>query len=107
EFLESILLARTTGALETELVMRFQQLTGPAMAKGAEDTAFYTYNRLISLNEVGGDPGRFGVSPFEFHAFARRVAERWPRTMNTTSTHATKRVEHGRTRIRALSSIRD
>ena len=56
-FLESILLLHDAGPLETELAMRFQQLTGPAMAKGVEDTAFYTYNRLVSLNEVGGDPG--------------------------------------------------
>jgi (1->4)-alpha-D-glucan 1-alpha-D-glucosylmutase len=107
EFLEGILLLRVTGSLETELVMRFQQLTGPAMAKGAEDTAFFTYNRLAALNEVGGDPGRFGVSPFEFHAFAQRRAERWPRTMNTTSTHDTKRGEDVRTRIAALSEIPD
>jgi (1->4)-alpha-D-glucan 1-alpha-D-glucosylmutase len=103
EFLESILLLRVTGPLEADLAMRFQQLTGPAMAKGAEDTAFYTYNRLLALNEVGGDPSRFGASPAEFHAFAGRIADRWPRTMNATSTHDTKRGEDVRLRIAALS----
>jgi (1->4)-alpha-D-glucan 1-alpha-D-glucosylmutase len=104
-FLEAVLLLRVSGALETELAMRFQQLTGPAMAKGAEDTAFYRFNRLISLNEVGGDPARFGVSPIEFHAFAGSVAERWPRAMNATSTHDTKRGEDARLRIAALSEM--
>jgi (1->4)-alpha-D-glucan 1-alpha-D-glucosylmutase len=105
EFLESILLLRVTGPLEADLAMRFQQLTGPAMAKGAEDTAFYTYNRLVALNEVGGDTSRVGVSPTEFHAEARRIAERWPRTMNATSTHDAKRGEDVRLRIAALSEI--
>ena len=106
-FLEDVLLLRVRGALETELVTRFQQLTGPAMAKGAEDTAFYTYHRLTSLNEVGGDPGRFGVSPFEFHAFARRTFERWPETLLATATHDHKRGEDVRPRISALSEIPD
>ncbi len=90
---------------EAELVLRFQQLTGPVMAKGVEDTAFYNYNRLVSLNEVGGDPGRFGVPVEEIHrelAFAR---ERWPATMLATSTHDTKRSEDARSRIALLSEI--
>ena len=62
DFFRDILLLRVRGELETELVMRFQQLTGPAMAKGVEDTAFYRFNRLVSLNEVGGDPARFALS---------------------------------------------
>ena len=107
DLLAAILLLELTGPLETELVMRFQQLTSSAMAKGAEDTAFYTFNRLLSLNEVGGDPDRFGVSPAEFHHFAGRLAERWPRTMLTTSTHDTKRGEDVRLRISALSEMSD
>ncbi|MDQ3309762.1 MAG: malto-oligosyltrehalose synthase, partial [Gemmatimonadota bacterium] len=88
-------------------VMKFQQLTGPAMAKGAEDTAFYTYNRLISLNEVGGEPDRFGVSPEEFHQWIAERAASWPRAMNTSSTHDTKRSEDVRARINVLSEIPD
>jgi (1->4)-alpha-D-glucan 1-alpha-D-glucosylmutase len=104
-FLESILLLRVAGPLETELAMRFQQLTSPAMAKGAEDTAFYTNTRLVSLNEVGGDPGLFGVSVAQFHAFAARMARDWPRTMNASASHDTKRGEDVRLRISALSEI--
>ncbi|MGH9582752.1 MAG: malto-oligosyltrehalose synthase, partial [Bryobacteraceae bacterium] len=75
DFLRDILLLRVRGSLETEFVMRFQQFTGPAMAKGVEDTVFYSYNRLISLNEVGGDPGRFGGSVQEFHAFCGQIQD--------------------------------
>src|SRR6185503_9141156 len=77
------------------LVMRWQQFTGPIMAKGVEDTAFYNHNRLISLNEVGGDPGRGGdFDPIaELHARNERIARDWPHTMNATSTHDTKRAE--------------
>src|SRR5262249_41194451 len=80
-FLGDILTLRVTGDLETELVMRFQQLTGPAMAKGAEDTTFYVYTRLISLNEVGGNPAHFGLSVEEFHAACRETQAHWPRSM--------------------------
>jgi (1->4)-alpha-D-glucan 1-alpha-D-glucosylmutase len=86
-------------------VMRFQQLTGPLMAKGFEDTTLYVYNRLLSLNEVGGDPDRFGVSLQEFHRFNSRRRERWPRALNATATHDTKRGEDARTRISVLSEI--
>jgi hypothetical protein len=81
------------GELETELVMRFQQFTGPVMAKELEDTVFYCFNRLVSLNEVGGDPGRFGLSMEEFHADCAEAQTRWPRTMLASSTHDTKRSE--------------
>jgi (1->4)-alpha-D-glucan 1-alpha-D-glucosylmutase len=75
------------------------------MAKGVEDTAFYRYNRFVALNEVGGDPGRFGVSPAEFHtALARREAT-VPRTMTTLSTHDTKRSEDVRARLAVLAEI--
>jgi len=86
-------------------IMRFQQLTGPVMAKGAEDTAFYVFNRLISLNEVGGFPERFGVSVKEFHDFMSRRASLWPHAMNATSTHDTKRGEDVRARVNVLSEI--
>ena len=85
--------------------MQFQQFTGPAMAKGVEDTAFYNFNRLVALNEVGGDPERFGVSPAEFHAWCERIGRDWPRTMLASSTHDTKRSEDVRARIALLSGI--
>src|SRR5262249_36283747 len=106
-FLGDILTLRVTGDLETELVMRFQQLTGPAMAKGAEDTAFYVYTRLVSLNEVGGDPAHFGLSVDAFHAACRETQADWPRSMLATSTHDTKRSEEVRARINLLSEIAD
>ena len=105
EFLGNILLLRSRGELETELVMRFQQLTGPVMAKSVEDTAFYCFNRLVSLNEVGGDPGRFGISVDEFHACCAEAQARWPRAMLASSTHDTKRSEDVRARINLLSEI--
>ena len=89
----------------TEFVMRFQQLTGPLMAKGAEDTAFYVYNRLLSLNEVGGEPDRFGFSVQEFHDFNRRRGARWPHAISATATHDTKRGEDARARINVLSEL--
>lgn len=95
------------GERESEFVMRFQQVTGPAMAKGVEDTAFYNFNRLVSLNEVGGDPGRFGVSPDEFHGASEAAWARWPRALLATSTHDSKRSEDVRARISLLSEIPD
>ncbi|HIK46395.1 MAG TPA: malto-oligosyltrehalose synthase, partial [Leptolyngbyaceae cyanobacterium M65_K2018_010] len=85
--------------------MRFQQFSGPLMAKGVEDTLFYVYNRLISLNEVGGNPGIFGVTLEEFHRFNQRQLAQWPHTLNTTSTHDTKRSEDVRARLNVLSEI--
>jgi (1->4)-alpha-D-glucan 1-alpha-D-glucosylmutase len=107
DFFRNILLLRTRGEIETELVMRFQQMTGPAMAKGAEDTAFYCFNRLTALNEVGGEPGAWGVSVEEFHAAAQETQARWPKTMLATSTHDTKRSEDVRVRIGLLSEMPD
>jgi (1->4)-alpha-D-glucan 1-alpha-D-glucosylmutase len=105
DFLRDLLLLRVRGALETELVMRFQQLTGSTMAKGVEDAAFYTFNRLISLNEVGGDPGRFGTSLEVFHQACLEAQQHWPRAMLATSTHDTKRSEDVRVRIDLLAEI--
>ncbi|MBK6631423.1 MAG: malto-oligosyltrehalose synthase [Betaproteobacteria bacterium] len=85
--------------------MKFQQFTSPVMAKGLEDTSFYCYNRLTSLNDVGGDPRRFGVSVAAFHAATRLRAERWPHNMLATSTHDSKRAEDVRARISVLSEI--
>jgi (1->4)-alpha-D-glucan 1-alpha-D-glucosylmutase len=104
-FLRDLLLLRVRGDLESELVMRFQQLTGPTMAKGLEDTVFYCFNRLVSLNEVGGDPGQFGVSPAAFHQACLEAQRRWPYRMLATSTHDTKRSEDVRVRIHLLSEI--
>ena len=88
-------------------VMRFQQLTAPLMAKGFEDTTFYVYNRLLSLNNVGGNPDKFGIAPEEFHQFNRRRQEHWPDSMSATSTHDTKRGEDASARINVLSELPD
>lgn len=103
--MREVLLGRRTGNAETDFVLSFQQLTGPIMAKGAEDTSFYVYNRLISLNEVGGEPGEFGAAPDWFHQAATINAEKWPLTMLTTSTHDTKQGEDTRLRINTLSEL--
>jgi (1->4)-alpha-D-glucan 1-alpha-D-glucosylmutase len=85
--------------------MKFQQLTGPVMAKGVEDTAFYIYNRLVALNEVGGDPTQFGVGVDEFHRANEDRRRHWPHAMVASSTHDTKRSEDVRARIAVLSEI--
>ena len=86
-------------------VMRWQQFTGPLMAKGFEDSLLYVYNRLVSLNEVGGLPKSAGVSIATFHEFGRKRQKRWPHSLNATSTHDTKRSEDVRARINVLSEI--
>ena len=90
-----------------EFVTRFQQTSPPVTAKGIEDTAFYRYNRLLALNEVGGDPGRFGVSIEDFHAANLERAERFPNNLLITTTHDTKRTADVRARIGALSEMPD
>ncbi|MDN5920302.1 MAG: malto-oligosyltrehalose synthase, partial [Pseudonocardia sp.] len=87
----------------SEFATRVQQTSGMVMAKGVEDTAFYRYNRFVALNEVGGDPSRFGVSPPEFHAGAAAREASTPHTMTTLSTHDTKRSEDVRARLAVLS----
>ena len=111
-FLQSLLLLESSENMDAggaklcrEFIMRFQQLTGPVTAKGVEDTAFYNYNRLISLNEVGGDPDAFGRGAKGFHDYNQRQAEHWPHSLVTTATHDTKRGEDVRARINMLSEI--
>jgi (1->4)-alpha-D-glucan 1-alpha-D-glucosylmutase len=86
-------------------VMKFQQITGAVMAKGCEDTAFYVYNRLLSLNEVGGNPGRFGNSVAAFHRHNEEHVRQWPYSMLASTTHDTKRSEDVRARLNVLSEI--
>jgi (1->4)-alpha-D-glucan 1-alpha-D-glucosylmutase len=90
---------------QLDFIARFQQTTGPVMAKGTEDTAFYQYNRLVSLNEVGGDPDVVGRSLTAFHRHNADRARDWPATMLGTSTHDTKRSEDVRARINVLSEL--
>lgn len=111
-FIEKFLLLEFEDYLNNEergllvnFVMRLQQFTGPLMAKGVEDTLFYVFNRLISLNEVGGNPGSFGISTREFHDFNVKRARTTIHTMNATSTHDAKRGEDMRMRINVLSEI--
>lgn len=111
DFVRSLLLKewdeRTSQERHEQLrfVMKFQQMTSPVTAKGLEDTAFYLYNRLASLNEVGGNPERFGVTLATFHKDLRERQARWPFSLSATSTHDTKRSEDARARINVLSEI--
>jgi (1->4)-alpha-D-glucan 1-alpha-D-glucosylmutase len=84
---------------------RFQQLSSPVMAKGFEDTTFYRYNRLVSLNEVGNDPSHFGVAPEAAHAWFAARARDWPGAMSASSTHDTKRSEDARARLHTLAEV--
>jgi len=111
-FIERFLLLKYDPAISddkksewTNVVMRFQQFTGPLMAKGFEDTVLYNFNRLISLNEVGSWPQIFGISNEIFHHFNIKRIRFWPNTLNCTSTHDTKRGEDVRARINVLSEI--
>ena len=92
-------------AAHEHFVLKFQQSTGPIMAKGLEDTAFYIYNRLAALNEVGGEPQHFGLTREAFHE--RNIVRQrdWPATLLATSTHDTKRSEDVRARMVAISEI--
>jgi (1->4)-alpha-D-glucan 1-alpha-D-glucosylmutase len=90
-----------------EFVVRWQQTTGPVMAKGVEDTAFYRYFRLTALNEVGGNPGRFSLDPDGFHAASRERHERWPLWLLASQTHDTKRAGDVRARIGALAGMHE
>ena len=112
DFLRDVLLLRSPQNLDTEgrvahaqFVMKFQQTTGPVMAKGLEDTLFYIYNRLPALNEVGGDPQQFGLSLEVFHERNLERQRDWPATLLASSTHDTKRSEDVRARMVAISEI--
>ena len=112
DFLKDVLLLRFPPAFGYEdkaewldFVMRFQQITGPVMAKGVEDTAFYVYNRFVSLNEVGGTPDRFGTPLETFHGQNIERMKYWAHALIATSTHDTKRSEHVRARINVLSGL--
>src|ERR1700716_999753 len=109
DLLTTGLVAKQKRGYSRQAVIRFamkvQQYSGPVMAKGLEDTAFYRYNRLVSLNEVGGHPELFGVAVSAFPRTKARGARRWPRAMLSTSTHDTKRGEDTRARLNVLSEI--
>jgi len=105
DFLRDVLTMEVKGKQETEFVQRFQQFTGPVMAKGVEDTAFYCYNRQTGLNEVGNDPGRDGLSVADFHAYCEKMQATHPVTMTTLATHDTKRSDDVRARLAVLSEM--
>ncbi|MBV9552833.1 MAG: malto-oligosyltrehalose synthase, partial [Alphaproteobacteria bacterium] len=108
DFLHRVLAGDVRGsqrAAALRAAMQFQQVTGPVMAKAMEDTAFYRYFRLLALNEVGGDPRRFGLSAAGFHHLMRERAQAWPQAMSSTATHDTKRGEDARLRIAMLSEM--
>jgi len=114
QFLRDTLLLRNLDQFPTEiqgdvvhLVMKFQQVTGPVMAKSVEDTAFYIYNRLVALNDVGGNPAQFGSSMAEFHRQNAARQRHWPHAMLTLTTHDTKRSGDVRARISLLSELPD
>ncbi|SEK35529.1 maltooligosyl trehalose synthase [Stigmatella aurantiaca] len=114
DFLSDILLRRYPEHVNEDeraqmlrFAMKLQQVTGPVMAKGLEDTAFYIYNRLVSLNEVGGEPEHFGISTATFHQRNHERAEHWPASMLTTSTHDTKRSEDVRARLNVITELPD
>ena len=111
-FLQSVMLLEDPGRIDAvqqrerhEFILSFQQFTGPVMAKGLEDTTFYRYFPLLSINEVGGDPAAFGVSPAVFHNRNMERLKLWPHSLLATATHDTKRGEDVRTRINVLSEM--
>ena len=113
DFLQNTLMAETEQPPTQELshtaalrfAMKVQQFSGPVMAKGVEDTAFYRYNRFVALNEVGGAPERFGLAPALFHKANAARIQNWPHAMLATATHDTKRGEDNRARLAVLSEM--
>ena len=105
EFVGELATTSYPGALEADVAVRFAQLSAAVMAKGMEDTAFYRYVPLSSLNEVGGDPGQLGRPVEDFHQSMAHTAGHWPSTMLTLSTHDTKRSGDVRARISVLSEL--
>jgi (1->4)-alpha-D-glucan 1-alpha-D-glucosylmutase len=105
DFLGRILTLKVANEIAIELALRFQQTSAAVMAKGLEDTAFYSFNRMIALNDVGGDPDALGMTQEAFYQWSREIQRKWPRTMLATSTHDTKRSEDVRARLFVLSEI--
>ena len=105
DFIGDVLLLRARGPLETEFVYRFQQFTSPVMAKGVEDTAFYCYNRMIGLNEVGGAPNRDGLTCSELLTYCAKMQASLPQAMTTLSTHDTKRSDDVRARLAVITEV--
>ena len=103
DFMRDVLTLKITGVKESEFVYRFQQFSSPVMAKGVEDTAFYCFNRLIAMNEVGGDPDCGGFSLEYFHEYQAKMMQTFPGTMVTLSTHDTKRSDDVRARLAVLT----
>jgi (1->4)-alpha-D-glucan 1-alpha-D-glucosylmutase len=105
DFIGKVLSFQTRGNLETEFLLRFQEFTSPVMAKGVEDTAFYCFNRMIGLNEVGAAPNNNGITIDQFHEYCVRMQAQHPLTMTTLSTHDTKRSDDVRARLAVLTEI--
>ncbi|MGA9669430.1 MAG: malto-oligosyltrehalose synthase [Terracidiphilus sp.] len=105
DFIGDVLALRSRGGLQTEFLLRFQQFTSPVMAKGVEDTAFYCFNRMIGLNEVGGAPDRNGLTVAEFHDYCAKMQATHPQTMTALATHDTKRADDVRARLAAITEI--
>lgn len=111
DFIQRLLLKQTPGGTPAEcedrarFIGKFQQITSPVAAKGIEDTALYVYNRLVSLNEVGADPTRFGMEPAAVHDWLGERQRQWPSGLSATATHDTKRGEDVRARLNVLSEI--
>lgn len=105
DLLEDIFFLKIDTPYIRDFILRFQQLSAPIMAKGFEDITLYNYNRLLTLNEVGSEPDRFGVTVEEFHSFNKRKQQKWPLGLLTTSTHDTKRSLDTRMQIAVLSEI--
>jgi (1->4)-alpha-D-glucan 1-alpha-D-glucosylmutase len=107
DFMRDVLTLKVIGKIETEFVNRFEQFTAPVMAKGVEDTAYYCWNRLAAMNEVGGDPDCDGFSLEHFHDYQVRMQKTFPMTMTALSTHDTKRSDDVRARMIVLTEMPD
>ena len=105
DFIGDVLSLQSRGGLETEFLLRFQQFTSPVMAKGVEDTAFYCFNRMVGLNEVGAAPNSNGITIDQFHEYCFRMQAQHPLAMTTLSTHDTKRCDDVRARLAVLTEI--
>jgi (1->4)-alpha-D-glucan 1-alpha-D-glucosylmutase len=105
DFIADVLKLHVRGEMESEFLQRFQQFTSAVMAKGVEDTAFYCFNRMIGLNEVGAAPNRNGLTVAEFHDYCAKMQRTHPLTMTTLSTHDTKRADDVRARLAVITEV--